>query len=898
MIKSPNDYRKYKYVRLKNNLECILINDCKTQYSYSSLVVGCGNFDDMDFKTEGLAHSVEHMVFLGNKKYTEPMYFMDFISLHSGQTNAYTAGDHTNYYFSVQSNNLDKSLDIFSQFFISPLFTESMIKKEINSVDSEHSKNLMDDDWRLFELSKKLYNNTPLKNFGTGNIHTLDKDNIRDLVISFYNKYYLANNMKLTILSNHSLDLLEEMCIKYFSDIRLNDQIFERSHQNLLQKNKIIKAIPIKNNDRLVVLFELNKFKEFYKYPVNNFIAYLLENEDGLIKVLKDSELIISSDVNYVNSIDNHAIFNITFNLTNRGFNNQKLIIDLFLSYVKLLNNNIDNLANLYREFRFLNAQRFKNMMLPDGESHVMSFSNKMCVNNFIPKIELITSDFLFNSFDTQLKELLSSNFSSILENYSVISFSKNYKGQTSLKDEWYKIDYEFVDKLYNEENLNLTSKLSLPELNTFIIKHPKITTDSQDKLPIKYFENDKILVYKMIDKRYNTPHSILSMQIYLPDMYSTVESYAKLLLLLDLIKYLLKPTIQKLENAEYDLIINMDLYFLDIKIIGYPENFINILNIVFGLISNFEIKEIIYKLRFKYFKEKILNIMYEEPYKKIHMLLKKEYFNKYYTHHDLINALDKISYQDMFQFSKNIFNRAQASIFSHGNKIDIDSVIKIMNNIIKSGIQININDLKIIQEKKINKFEQVENKEEKNNSSAVCIPIEYIRPGMTKDWAKKMCQIDLLEQIMDREYFNELRTNQQLGYIAYSRSQTDGDRRLCFTFIKFLVQSNHKSCEYLVNKTMEFINNFDNILNNISNTEFDNQKKSLRDVLEAPELILIESHNNYMYEIVSCENIFDTKKQLVKALNKISKEDLLEYYKELKNKTNYWIYGIYSEFI
>ena len=45
-------------------------------------------------------------------------------------------------------------------------------------------------------------------------------------------------------------------------------------------------------------------------------------------------------------------------------------------------------------------------------------------------------------------------------------------------------------------------------------------------------------------------------------------------------------------------------------------------------------------------------------------------------------------------------------------------------------------------------------------------------------------------------------------------------------------------------------------------------------------------------------ENIFDTKKQLVKALNKISKEDLLEYYKELKNKTNYWIYGIYSEFI
>jgi len=57
----------------------------------------------------------------------------------------------------------------FSQFFIEPLFTESGTEREINAVNSEHEKNIPDDDWRMAEIHKKTSNPAhPFNNFGTG----------------------------------------------------------------------------------------------------------------------------------------------------------------------------------------------------------------------------------------------------------------------------------------------------------------------------------------------------------------------------------------------------------------------------------------------------------------------------------------------------------------------------------------------------------------------------------------------------------------------------------------------------------------------------------------------------------------------------------------------------------
>ena len=109
------------------------------------------------------------VVFLGTEKYPDETEYSKFLSQHGGSSNAYTAGDHTNYYFDVTPKNLEGALERFSQFFIAPLFTESATDREVNAVNSEHEKNLPSDTWRLRQLESSLSDpEHDYHKFGTG----------------------------------------------------------------------------------------------------------------------------------------------------------------------------------------------------------------------------------------------------------------------------------------------------------------------------------------------------------------------------------------------------------------------------------------------------------------------------------------------------------------------------------------------------------------------------------------------------------------------------------------------------------------------------------------------------------------------------------------------------------
>lgn len=166
------------------------------------------------------------MLFLGTEKYPDENGYSSFLSKNGGSSNAATYPDVTKYYFDVVPEKLSETLDRFSSFFISPLFTESATLREINAVNSEHEKNLSTDVWRIRQVNKSLANpKHPYSKFGTGNKETLldipkEKSiDTRRQLIEFHKKWYSSNIMSLAIFGKESLDELEEMTIKYFSPI-------------------------------------------------------------------------------------------------------------------------------------------------------------------------------------------------------------------------------------------------------------------------------------------------------------------------------------------------------------------------------------------------------------------------------------------------------------------------------------------------------------------------------------------------------------------------------------------------------------------------------------------------------------------------------------------------------
>ena len=135
------------------------------------------------------------MLFLGSSKYPKENCYKEYLSRYGGSSNGATAMEYTSYYFSVNADQFEGAFDIFSQFFIAPLFNSDAIYREVQAVDSEDSKNRILDGRRNLQVVKSLMDpNHPYSKFSTGNRQTLtDNNNVNktiDAMHSFYKNYY------------------------------------------------------------------------------------------------------------------------------------------------------------------------------------------------------------------------------------------------------------------------------------------------------------------------------------------------------------------------------------------------------------------------------------------------------------------------------------------------------------------------------------------------------------------------------------------------------------------------------------------------------------------------------------------------------------------------------------
>lgn len=76
------DNRIYKVIRLPNKLEALLIHDPDTDKASAALDVNAGAFSDAE-DMPGMAHAVEHLLFMGTKKVCSIMLY------HKPRTNIY-----------------------------------------------------------------------------------------------------------------------------------------------------------------------------------------------------------------------------------------------------------------------------------------------------------------------------------------------------------------------------------------------------------------------------------------------------------------------------------------------------------------------------------------------------------------------------------------------------------------------------------------------------------------------------------------------------------------------------------------------------------------------------------------------------------------------------------------
>lgn len=240
---------------------------------------------------------------MGTKKYPVENAYNQYLSAHSGTSNAYTASTSTNYHFEVSakpSNDEEPSatnpspllgaLDRFAQFFVEPLFLASTLDRELRAVDSENKKNLQSDQWRLHQLDKSLSNpKHPYCHFSTGNLETLKTIpeargiNVRDKFIEFYEKHYSANRMKLCVVGREPLDVLEAWVSEFFSSIRNKDLTPNRWPDEVpLPKDQLgtqCFAKPVMDSRELTLIFPFLDEDLLFESQPSRYLSHLIGHE-------------------------------------------------------------------------------------------------------------------------------------------------------------------------------------------------------------------------------------------------------------------------------------------------------------------------------------------------------------------------------------------------------------------------------------------------------------------------------------------------------------------------------------------------------------------------------------------------------------------------------------------
>jgi insulysin len=222
-LKSPTDQAQFRRFTLDNGLKVLLVSDPKFNKSGAALACAVGQIDDPADR-EGMAHFLEHMLFLGTKKYPESNDYGNFMQSNGGYNNAYTASDHTNYQFEVRHEALAEGARPLRPVLHRPALQPGIHRpRDQRRAQRGHAPRAE----RPAPPLQRLCASSTRPAAARANSPTGNKDTLAGAtpaqVRAFYESTYTADRMALAIAGKAPLDELEKHARTLFAPIPRRD---------------------------------------------------------------------------------------------------------------------------------------------------------------------------------------------------------------------------------------------------------------------------------------------------------------------------------------------------------------------------------------------------------------------------------------------------------------------------------------------------------------------------------------------------------------------------------------------------------------------------------------------------------------------------------------------------
>ena len=877
---SPNDPKQYRYLTLDNKLKVLLVHDADAPRSAAALSVKVGHFDD-PVDRQGMAHFLEHMLFLGTEKYPKVGEFQTFINQSGGSNNAWTGTENTTFFFEVSPHAFSEGLDRFGQFFTAPLFNEEAVDKERQAVDSEYKLKVKDDVRRLYQVHKETINPAhPFSKFSVGDQTTLDDRDgkpVRDELIAFYQSHYSADLMSLVLLGPQSLDELENFTTTYFAHIPNTDITKPAITEPLVTANetaKFIKIEPIKEVRKLTLSFAMPSVEQYYRQKPLSYIAHLLGNEGcgSLMSMLKSRGLINTLAAGGGVNGSNFREFTISLNLTPKGLENVDDIVTAVYQYIHLIRQQgLDEWRYTEKQAVLEQAFRYQEKNRPlDTVSYLV-----MNLFHYAPE-DVIYGDYMMTEYDEPLLRELLAYLSPDNMRLVLVAQGQDYDRIA----QWYHTPYSisaFTDgQLARWQQVDADPDLRLPEVNPYICEkldpHP-LTAEAE--LPPQLIQDlpGFRLWYKQ-EHEFRVPKGVVYVAIDSPHAVDTPRNIVKTRLCVEMLLEAINESAYPAEIAGMSYNLYAHQGGVTLQLSGFSEKQPLLMKL---LLERFEGRTFNPE-RFQNIKAQMLrnwrNAAEDKPISQLFNELTGILQPNNPPYPVLIEELETIEVDELPEFVEAMFAELHIDTFIYGNWLKEDALA--LAELLKDAFRVT-DQLYGESQRPLVRLGKVGTlRHEVNCNHADSAILMYYQSRKTTP--RKIAVYTLANHLMSTTFFHELRTRQQLGYMVGTANLPLNRHPGLILYIQSPVAAPAQLSEAID----EFTNAFALVLLELTEAQWQASKQGLIAQISEPDTNLRARAQRFWVSIGNKDAEFNQRQKVVQELQELSRADMIRFIVEI----------------
>ena len=872
-LKSPTDKREYRYVELSNGLKALLISDDRADKAAAALDVFVGSSDEPRDQP-GLAHFLEHMLFLGTEKYPESGEYQAFLNQHGGTYNAFTAFRHTNYFFDVAPEQFEPVLDRFAQFFIAPLFNEEYVHREKMAVHSEYLARIKDENRRQIDALQQVLNpQHPASKFSVGSLESLrdtQQLTLQQSLLRFFQQYYVAENMALVVLARQDLDSLEAMVREKFKSVPQRPLNKFLPNEPLIVPEDLpalIEIQPLKETRELSLLFPVPDEGPEYRQKSLNYIANLLghEGQGSLMANLRECGWAENLYAGEWLEDGLHSSLNVTIGLTQSGLDNWQAVTAKLFDYIDLVRDQgIDSWR--YQEQGQLSNQAFHFYDPPEPMSAVSQLAIQL---HEYPAADVLRGPYLMDQFDTkEINTLLS-----LLNQNNVLVALVHELDNPENTSPYYQVPFTTRKLTASDFKTAATpcqaSSLELPRPNPYIAEDFSLlhaVGEQTDPVLLKLDEFPAAEVWYAPDFSFATPRTQLFVTIQLANL-DTLQDKALLAMFLAMVNDNLAEQSYPALLAGLDYSLSDHVEGIQLNVAGYSDKLPRLSADVLTalLAADFDQKD--YDRLKQTLLEAWRNTTRQEPYRQVWGRLSSILQPEIYQPLRLADQLQKTSFNDLKKFAERVVAMPKGlRLLASGN------INKRQVKTLATSLASQLQPVSLTTERRVLKLA---------GRSEYGIEMEHKDHALFRYYQAKddsfytRAAYLLLRQVLKAPFFDQLRTEQQLGYVVAVVDQTV-DR---VPGLGFLVQSPMIDYQQIKNAVDKFLVDYRSTLMQISEQDFKLYQDALTQQLLQKPHNLSEQSARYWGSIDLRYTDFASRKKVVAELNKLTLDDLIHLY-------------------